>query len=236
MSDAAEQHPHYYVDVTGLTRLDIYRLQELFETRYPAIDHAIKKLLVAGQRGHKDAITDVKDAIKSLNRWLEMRAEDEARLRRPPPAHTEITIERLDREDAEVIRDWNNAFGALTFSKVTVNFVDGLLQGATLDGHEVDRDTCNELVGALSGPISTSTAVKLMKAGQALVNARGSETTFGFGPGPTTPIPGWIWRPFGVRGQGSWASAGEPSDRDGPFYVPADNALQLIRKVRGKRA
>jgi hypothetical protein len=97
MSDAAQQHPHYYVDVTGLSKVDIYRLLELFGVNSPSMQHAIKKLLVAGQRGHKDAATDVNDAIKSLTRWVEMRAEDEAlnamktsayeEIKRPPRAY-----------------------------------------------------------------------------------------------------------------------------------------------------
>jgi hypothetical protein len=49
---------------------------ELFEVVDPAIQHAVKKLLVAGNRGHKDLQKDVKEAIVSLNRRIEMWEEE----------------------------------------------------------------------------------------------------------------------------------------------------------------
>jgi hypothetical protein len=41
------------------------------------LQHAIKKLLCAGQRGIKDQKQDVQEAIASLLRYLEMQTEDE---------------------------------------------------------------------------------------------------------------------------------------------------------------
>lgn len=35
-----------------------------------------KELLVAGNRGYKDVEKDIQEAIDSLNRWKEMREED----------------------------------------------------------------------------------------------------------------------------------------------------------------
>lgn len=69
-------HGHYFKDVSQLQVIDVYRVLELFEVIDPAIQHAVKKLLVSGERGHKDMATDVKEAIDSLVRWLHMRAED----------------------------------------------------------------------------------------------------------------------------------------------------------------
>lgn len=67
---------HYYKDVSKLTSIDVYRVLELFGVTNPAIQHAVKKLLVAGGRGVKDQAKDVEEAIKSLQRWQEMRQEE----------------------------------------------------------------------------------------------------------------------------------------------------------------
>lgn len=71
------KHAHYFKDVAHLTKVDVYRMLELFDVANPSIAHAIKKLLVAGGRGAgKDISQDVQEAIDSLQRWQEMRAED----------------------------------------------------------------------------------------------------------------------------------------------------------------
>lgn len=56
--------------------VDVYRVLSLFEVTDPCIQHAIKKLLVAGNRGHKNLEKDVQEAIVSLERWKEMRSEE----------------------------------------------------------------------------------------------------------------------------------------------------------------
>ncbi len=67
---------HYYKKVPdGVTHLDVYWVLELFEVYSPPLQHAIKKMLVAGGRGHKNIEKDIDEAIASLNRWKEMRAE-----------------------------------------------------------------------------------------------------------------------------------------------------------------
>lgn len=72
----AEKHSHYKKDVRHLNMIDVYRVIELFEVTNPALQHAIKKILAAGGRGSKDWEKDVREAIDSLNRALQMRAED----------------------------------------------------------------------------------------------------------------------------------------------------------------
>lgn len=72
----AEQFPHYFKDVSHLDTIDIYRVIDLWGVTDSAIAHAIKKLLVAGGRGAKDAEQDVAEAIVSLRRWQEMQAEN----------------------------------------------------------------------------------------------------------------------------------------------------------------
>ena len=70
-----KQYTHYYKRVP-FEYIDVYRVLELFDVKDPAIQHAIKKLLVAGGRGHKDIEKDVNEAVVSLNRWLDMREEE----------------------------------------------------------------------------------------------------------------------------------------------------------------
>lgn len=73
------KYPHYFKDVTDLDSIDVYRVLELFHVTNPCLQHAIKKLLVAGGRGSKDIRKDVAEAIDTLERWQEMRAEDDDR-------------------------------------------------------------------------------------------------------------------------------------------------------------
>lgn len=72
-----KEYSHYYKKVP-YEYIDVYRVLELFEVTDPAIQHAVKKLLVAGNRGHKDLEKDVKEAIVSLNRRIEMWEEESA--------------------------------------------------------------------------------------------------------------------------------------------------------------
>lgn len=69
-------HDHYKKDVRHLDMIDVYRVIELFEVTHPALQHALKKILAAGNRGAKGWEKDVQEAIDSLNRALQMRAED----------------------------------------------------------------------------------------------------------------------------------------------------------------
>lgn len=72
---AREKHNHYYKKVPG-EYVDVYRVLQLFEVTDPCIQHAVKKLLVAGQRGVKGLEKDIQEAIDSLERWKEMRIEE----------------------------------------------------------------------------------------------------------------------------------------------------------------
>lgn len=75
--DSKSSYSHYYKKVPqGVKYIDVYRVLEMFSVSDPAIQHAVKKLLVAGGRGHKDLIKDVEEAIISLNRWVDMRREE----------------------------------------------------------------------------------------------------------------------------------------------------------------
>ena len=72
-----QNHNHYFKDVSNLKYIDVYRVLILFGVTDPCLQHAIKKLLCAGNRGAKDKQQDVQEAISSLLRYLEMQTEDE---------------------------------------------------------------------------------------------------------------------------------------------------------------
>lgn len=69
-------HNHYFKNVSHLEYIDVYRVLELFNVTDPCLSHAVKKLLVAGGRGHKDISRDVQDVIDSCVRWQEMQREN----------------------------------------------------------------------------------------------------------------------------------------------------------------
>src|SRR5580693_885361 len=73
----SNKHSHYYKNVEHLKEIDVYRVLQLFNVTDPCVQHAIKKLLVAGRRGAgKDVSKDVQEAIDSLMRWQDMRNEE----------------------------------------------------------------------------------------------------------------------------------------------------------------
>lgn len=73
------KHNHYFKDVRNIDVIDVYRVLLAFQVTDPCIQHAVKKLLVAGGRGAgKDISQDIKEAIDSLERWQEMRTEEGA--------------------------------------------------------------------------------------------------------------------------------------------------------------
>jgi len=74
---------HYFKDVSHLEVIDVYRVLSLFEVADPCLQHAIKKLLVAGKRGVKDSTKDIQEAIDSLERKLDMIEEDSINIFRP---------------------------------------------------------------------------------------------------------------------------------------------------------
>lgn len=68
---------HYFKNVEHLKEIDVYRVLKLFNVEDPCIQHAAKKLLCAGVRNDfKNSEKDIKEAIASLERYLEMIGED----------------------------------------------------------------------------------------------------------------------------------------------------------------
>ena len=72
-----QNHSHYFKNVSNLKYIDIYRVLILFDVTDPCLQHAVKKLLCAGNRGVKDELKDVQEAISSLTRYLEIKTENE---------------------------------------------------------------------------------------------------------------------------------------------------------------
>lgn len=56
---------------TGQCTVDVYRVLNAFGPLSPEIDHAVKKLLAPGGRGHKDEKQDLLEAIQSIEARLQ---------------------------------------------------------------------------------------------------------------------------------------------------------------------
>ena len=55
-----------------VTTVDVYRVLDAFGVSDPATQHAVKKMLCMGLRGHKDYMTDLNDSIESLQKAKEL--------------------------------------------------------------------------------------------------------------------------------------------------------------------
>lgn len=75
LADVVKRNP-YVKDIRALDTLDIYRVLVLYNVTDPCVQHAVKKLLCAGQRGVKDFDKDIQEAMVSLTRLQEMKQED----------------------------------------------------------------------------------------------------------------------------------------------------------------
>lgn len=63
------------------TTVDVYDILQAYEVKSHALGHAIKKLLMAGQRGHKDYQQDLREAVQAIEREIAMsgKGSDEKR-------------------------------------------------------------------------------------------------------------------------------------------------------------
>ena len=52
--------------------VDVYDVLRAWDVTCPAIQHAIKKLLQPGQRGSKSAVQDLREAIGSIERSIQL--------------------------------------------------------------------------------------------------------------------------------------------------------------------
>lgn len=55
--------------------IDVYDVLKAFEVTCPATQHAIKKLLCSGIRGHKNKVEDLTEAKESILRAIELKGK-----------------------------------------------------------------------------------------------------------------------------------------------------------------
>jgi len=73
----------YLKEIKPGVDVDVYDILLAFGVSCPATQHAIKKLLMPGQRGSKDTLLDLKEARSSIDRAMEL----EARSAKEPEIH-----------------------------------------------------------------------------------------------------------------------------------------------------
>ena len=61
----------YHKSVPGSV-IDVYDVLIAFNVTNPATQHAIKKLLMPGSRGHKNVLTDLEEAYNSIKRAIQI--------------------------------------------------------------------------------------------------------------------------------------------------------------------
>ena len=66
----------YHRTIKGV-QLDVYDVLKAWSVTNPATQHAIKKLLQPGQRGHKDTMQDLNEAQQSIARAIELESDHE---------------------------------------------------------------------------------------------------------------------------------------------------------------
>ena len=60
----------YHKEIKSGVFVDVYDVLNAYEVTDPATQHAIKKLLMPGQRGHKDGLKDLQEAKMSIERAI----------------------------------------------------------------------------------------------------------------------------------------------------------------------
>lgn len=67
-------HSHYFKDVSKYDVIDVYAICKIFDVQdnTGCIHHAIKKLLVTGERGHKDRREDLQNVVDTISRLIEI--------------------------------------------------------------------------------------------------------------------------------------------------------------------
>lgn len=71
-------HNHYFKDVRHIDTIDIYTICDLYvKDNSGCIQHAVKKLLCCGERGVKDNVKDLNEAIDTIKRKIELLEADQ---------------------------------------------------------------------------------------------------------------------------------------------------------------
>ena len=69
---AAEPAPNKYQRTVPSTTIDVYDVLHAYSVTNPATQHAVKKLLQPGNRGYKDTLTDLREALASIQRAIQI--------------------------------------------------------------------------------------------------------------------------------------------------------------------
>jgi len=65
----------YHREIKKGVLVDVYDVLSAFEVVNPAMQHALKKMLAPGKRGAKSTIQDMKEAMQSIERAIELEKE-----------------------------------------------------------------------------------------------------------------------------------------------------------------
>ena len=71
-AEPAPLPPNKYQRTVPSTTIDVYDVLTAYNVTNPATQHAIKKLLQPGNRGHKDKLTDLREALASIQRAIQI--------------------------------------------------------------------------------------------------------------------------------------------------------------------
>lgn len=66
-----------YVRIINGAEIDIYDILDAYEVTCPAAQHAIKKMMMPGQRGGKGVITDLEEARQAVVRSIQLQVKRE---------------------------------------------------------------------------------------------------------------------------------------------------------------
>lgn len=82
-----------------LDYIDVYDVLRLFDVVEPALQHAIKKLLMPGKRGKGDYEQDLREAIQSITRAIEMHEEYDTKQFGPVHEFTNTTTSGITEHE-----------------------------------------------------------------------------------------------------------------------------------------
>lgn len=105
MSDKVNPTPAYYDKTFHGHKLDVYAILLAYGITHPAQQHAFKKILRAG-KGRETLEKDIKGAIASLRRWMELEGfkEDETSTPKEGATHF-LNFQELQQFKA-MLSDW----------------------------------------------------------------------------------------------------------------------------------
>jgi hypothetical protein len=131
-----EEHNHYFKPCPYET-LDVYRVISIFGVTDPCIQHALKKLLCSGVRGHKDQSKDIQDVIDTLERWKQMRGEDDKVENKPLSKVSEAVA-----DNTSPLKPWypDNSWEWVEYDGSGQPVEDGVLVGFLMAAERYNRD------------------------------------------------------------------------------------------------